>query len=219
MSGETVEKMPIRNIELSEEIPGAQSTIGFIHVDRRLNDTQCHLFFPVRGEGNAICTAIRNFVQAGAEEKKRMSIVSGGPFTPAKGAVREPAPPELFSLQIHRGDIVAKHVLGAGEFGEVYLATQKAKSKKTGKPVDVPRAVKTLKTGGATEADKNEFLREAMIMLAVGKHSNVVRMVGVAVQQAPWLVVLEFMRYSVWERGEERRMEERGVGWARGGWG
>ena len=33
-------------------------------------------------------------------------------------------------------------------------------------------------------------------MLAVGKHVNVVRMVGVAVQQAPWLVVLEFMRYG-----------------------
>ena len=66
-----------------------------------------------------------------------MSVVSGGPFTPAKDAKREAAPPELFKLQIHRGDIVAKHVLGAGEFGEVYLATQNAKSKKTGKPVEV----------------------------------------------------------------------------------
>ena len=196
MSGETVEKMPIRNIELSEEIPGGRSTIGLIHVDRRLNDTQCHLFFPMGREGNTICTAIRTFVQQGDAEKKRMSVVSGGPFTPAKDAKREAAPPELFKLQIHRGDIVAKHVLGAGEFGEVYLATQNAKSKKTGKPVEVPRAVKTLKTGGASEADKNEFLREAMIMLAVGKHANVVRMVGVAVQQAPWLVVLEFMRYG-----------------------
>jgi serine/threonine protein kinase len=86
-------------------------------------------------------------------------------------------------------------VLGAGEFGEVYLATQKGKSK-AGTAVEVPRAVKTLKTSGATAADKNEFLREALIMLAVGKHVNVVRMVGVAVQQAPWLVVLEFMRYG-----------------------
>jgi hypothetical protein len=109
MSGETVEKLPIRNIELAEEIPGGRSTVGMIHVDKVLNNTQCHLFYTGRGVGQALTKAIRSMVAAGEEEKKRMSVSTGGPFTPLPGAVRDPSPPELFALQIHRADIIPKH--------------------------------------------------------------------------------------------------------------
>jgi hypothetical protein len=39
-------------------------------------------------------------------------------------------------------------------------------------------------------------VREAVINLRVGDHDNVVRLIGVAVQQAPWLVVLEFVQFG-----------------------
>jgi serine/threonine protein kinase len=54
------------------------------------------------------------------------------------------------------------------------------------------RAVKRLR-GAATSDDRKEFLREAELMLDFD-HQNLVRLIGVAVQQKPWLVVLEYMR-------------------------
>ena len=38
-----------------------------------------------------------------------------------------------------------------------------------------------------------EFLREAEVMLDLS-HDNLVRLIGVAVQQRPWLCVLEYMQ-------------------------
>jgi hypothetical protein len=73
------------------------------------------------------------------------------------------------------------------------LATQLRK-RSDGKIVKTPRAVKTLKSNIADETAKKMFLRECLIMVAVGKHQHVVSMVGVAVQQAPWLVVLPFLK-------------------------
>ncbi len=47
----------------------------------------------------------------------------------------------------------------------------------------------------AGAGDRAEFLREAESMLEFD-HPNLVRLVGVAVQQRPWLCVLEFMRFG-----------------------
>ena len=54
------------------------------------------------------------------------------------------------------------------------------------------RAVKMLR-GAASAEDRVEFLREAELMVDFD-HQNLVRLIGVAVQQRPWLVVLEYMR-------------------------
>ena len=43
--------------------------------------------------------------------------------------------------------------------------------------------------------DRTEFLRESEIMLDLN-HPNLLRLVGVAVQQRPWLSVLEYMEVS-----------------------
>lgn len=42
---------------------------------------------------------------------------------------------------------------------------------------------------------QTEFLREAEIMIEFD-HPNLVRLIGVAVQQRPWLCVLEYMEVS-----------------------
>jgi hypothetical protein len=43
--------------------------------------------------------------------------------------------------------------------------------------------------------DKTLFIKEAMVMLQLS-HPNAVRMIGVSIQQKPWLCVLEFMFYG-----------------------
>jgi len=75
------------------------------------------------------------------------------------------------------------------EYGEVFLGLQSAVVRdKAGKStkIRVPRAVKM----ASNEQMKDDFVREALIMLQLGDHDNIVRMVGVAVQQSPWLVFL-----------------------------
>lgn len=55
-------------------------------------------------------------------------------------------------------------------------------------------AVKLLR-GGASVEDKKEFLREAESMINL-QHENLCSMLGVAVQQRPWLCVLEYLKYG-----------------------
>ena len=50
--------------------------------------------------------------------------------------------------------------------------------------------------GQADKKAKEEFMRECNMMLEIGEHPNVVQMVGVAVQQVPWLCVLEFQPFG-----------------------
>ena len=116
------------------------------------------------------------------------------PFV-AASAKREKAEGALFKKQIHRADLAAEKLLGAGQFGEVYLAFQKVKDKASGAVTEERRAVKMLK-GEADKKAKEEFMRECNMMLDIGEHPNVVQMVGVAVQQVPWLCVLEFQPYG-----------------------
>jgi len=87
-----------------------------------------------------------------------------------------------------------------GEYGQVYLALQSIEIKSDGKAkgpprVRVPRAVKMMRSA-ADEATKEEFIRETMNMVHIGDHQNVVRLIGVAVEEYPWLAVLEFVRYG-----------------------
>lgn len=82
-----------------------------------------------------------------------------------------------------------------GQFGEVYLALQAVKPGSGEDGGDSwRRAVKMLRNS-ATTADKTEFLREAETMLTFD-HPNLVRLIGVAVQQRPWLTVIEYMSVS-----------------------
>jgi len=93
-------------------------------------------------------------------------------------------------MQIHRADLKAERILGSGQFGEVYLAIQVTPNKR-----EIKRAVKMLKNGATPDA-KTEFVQECNMMVLAGKHPNIVQMVGVALQQPPWLCVLEFLPYG-----------------------
>jgi serine/threonine protein kinase len=94
--------------------------------------------------------------------------------------------------------VQALSIIGAGEYGEVYLAFQTVEGRTPEHKeisVTVPRAVKMMKSA-ATQQVKDEYCREAITMLKIGDHDNIVRLIGVAVQQAPWLMVLEFVQFG-----------------------
>eukprot|EP00039_Didymoeca_costata_P000313 m.45098 g.45098 ORF g.45098 m.45098 type:complete len:475 (+) comp10191_c0_seq1:295-1719(+) len=71
------------------------------------------------------------------------------------------------------------HLLGSGQFGEVYEGTYK----------DTKVAIKTLKN--TTEASVREFLAEAHVMTQM-KHQNLVLLIGVCTK-SPVMIVSEFM--------------------------
>lgn len=120
------------------------------------------------GPNNTARAALQALASAGVVlSKQQQEVLSGGggggggiaktnPFE-ATGE-RQAAPPRLYAKQIHRADIKAHKKIGAGQFGEVWLAEQAMHGKKK-KPV--MRAVKTLKAAAASATDRAEFVREA----------------------------------------------------------
>ncbi|EGD74912.1 TK/HMTK protein kinase [Salpingoeca rosetta] len=134
-----------------------------------------------------------SFGDAFAAFKEEVAKTGGNPFQPV--GEREAPPGALFKKQVHRVDLRPVKAIGAGQFGQVYLAWQTVAD---GQGEDggnmVRRAVKMLR-GGASNDDKEEFIKEATIMLDL-EHDNLVTLIGVAMQQRPWLMVLEFLEYG-----------------------
>uniref|UniRef100_A0A336MRU8 non-specific protein-tyrosine kinase n=1 Tax=Culicoides sonorensis TaxID=179676 RepID=A0A336MRU8_CULSO len=95
-----------------------------------------------------------------------------------------PLSPEPDEWEISRTDIVMKHKLGGGQYGEVYEAIWK----RYGNTV----AVKTLKEDTMALKD---FLEEAAIMKEM-KHPNLVQLIGVCTREPPFYIITEFMSHG-----------------------
>ncbi|XP_055610940.1 tyrosine-protein kinase Abl isoform X2 [Uranotaenia lowii] len=95
-----------------------------------------------------------------------------------------PLSPEPDEWEICRTDIVMKHKLGGGQYGEVYEAVWK----RYGNTV----AVKTLKEDTMALKD---FIEEAAIMKEM-KHPNLVQLIGVCTREPPFYIITEFMSHG-----------------------
>jgi abelson tyrosine-protein kinase 1 len=80
-----------------------------------------------------------------------------------------------------RTDIVMKHKLGGGQYGDVYEAVWKR--------YNATIAVKTLREDTMKLSD---FLEEAAIMKEM-RHPNLVQLLGVCTREPPFYIVTEFM--------------------------
>merc|ERR1719410_1589007 len=89
--------------------------------------------------------------------------------------------PEADEWEMDRTDIVMKHKLGGGQYGDVYEAIWKR--------YNVTIAVKTLREDTMKLSD---FLQEAAIMKEM-KHPNLVQLLGVCTREPPLYIVTEFM--------------------------
>jgi len=193
-TGEQINRFFIRSIPFTYEAPGRQGVFdkfALITKDPELGQVECHIVNVLKGYGHLLAEAIFFYIDQAEAIFNEKEVKAHNPFA-AQGE-RIASPPKLFAKQIHRADIEPVSVIGAGQFGEVWKGLQ-AMKQADGTIVKVQRAIKLLK-GGASTTDRNEFVREAEIMLDF-EHDNVLQLVGVAVQQSPWLTVLEFMCYG-----------------------
>ena len=169
---------------------------GMIMHNTRLNQSNCHLFWVNTGEGKTLHMQLsRSLKLADSEFGKGNKKPEKSVFTALEGYTREKAPDDLYRKQIRRGHLIADKCLGAGEYGEVYLATQtNVLERGSKKVISKQRAVKLLKAGADMSA-KEEFIRECQMLIQC-EGTGIVRMLGVAVQQPPWLCVLEYLEYG-----------------------
>lgn len=184
LTGEVIRNVFIRTISFTCVTGARKEIFGFISHDDRLGRVSCHLYeCGVRAYN--VCVAIGDAFKIAAAQ---FTEQKGNPFAPVDAA-REAVTGDLFGKQIHRGLLEPIRAVGAGQFGEVYLA-------KMG-PRDSSKLVVAVKMlrGAASITDKSEFLRESETMADL-EHANLVRLLGVAVQQRPWLCVLEYMQYG-----------------------
>lgn len=187
-SRDVINNVIIKAISYSTEIVGKKFELfAFIEVDDRRNTKTCHVYLcekGVKGIALEICNAVCTAFEKAVEEAKARA---GNPLLPM-GKIRDTVTGPLASVEIPRKDLVAVKAIGAGQFGKVFLATSSSDS-------SVRQAVKMLRSGAA-QGDKLEFLREAETMLTIGANPNIVKFVGAAVKQRPWLVVLEYCQYG-----------------------
>jgi hypothetical protein len=167
---------------------GGEEIIAVIEADDRLAVNNCY-FWACGMEGMAD-QAVKALGQAIEISRRRTAKKADDPFYP-DSFKKEPVPLALEKIQMEREELTAVEVLGAGQFGRVYLAVQSFDDDAT---ADVQRAVKLLRDGASVN-DKEEFTREAEIMTFLN-HRNIVQIVGTSMAYRPWLVVLEMMQYG-----------------------
>lgn len=107
---------------------------------------------------------------------------SGVPVTARSGALlRRAVPRETWEL--NNDDVQLLDKIGRGNFGDVY----KARLKTSGQEV----AVKTCRVA-LPEEQKRTFLQEGRILKQY-QHPNIVRLIGIAVQKQPIMIVMELV--------------------------
>eukprot|EP00051_Salpingoeca_urceolata_P028189 m.485515 g.485515 ORF g.485515 m.485515 type:complete len:765 (-) comp23861_c0_seq1:79-2373(-) len=183
LTGEIIGNVFIRNISFSATAGERRELFCFMARDERLSRVTCHVF-ECGVRANEVSNALGEAFKVASAEAK---AIEENPFK-AVGE-REPVSGELFRIQIHRSDLKAGRPVGAGQFGQVYLAEYSPQGSSP-----MPVAVKMLRRS-ASDSDRSEFLRESEVMLEL-QHPSLVRLLGVAIQQRPWLCVIEYMNYG-----------------------
>lgn len=182
-------RMFIEMIEFTTEIVGVKKGCIFALVVKEKRSDQsrriCHVFRVGPDESEKICAALGVAKQQATED---LQAREGNPFL-ASTKLTERVPPAFEPLELPRKGLTPMLALGAGEFGQVYLAKQEL-----GDGTTKQRAVKMLR-GGAAASDKELFCREISINARL-KHANIVEVVGTCMSSRPYLVVLELCRYG-----------------------
>ncbi|XP_044731798.1 tyrosine-protein kinase Abl isoform X2 [Chrysoperla carnea] len=165
----------------SESSPGQRS------ISLRYEGRVYHYRINEDNEGKVYVTAESKFNTL-AELVHHHSMLSDGLITQLLYPAPKHNKPTVFPLspepdewEINRTDIVMKHKLGGGQYGDVYEAVWKR--------YNMTVAVKTLKEDTMALKD---FLEEAAIMKEM-KHHNLVQLLGVCTREPPFYIITEFM--------------------------
>ena len=168
-------------------------TLVVVTNNKMTNFISVHHFFPLRSDNQGMVATIKDV--ASRAVGSYADLIADGPFAPAENAEISATPKDILKLSRDRSKLTAVARVAAGDFGEVWETKELVKDKTTGSVVTVKRAIKTLK-GAADDVTKAMFIRECKLMVKLGKHRNICRMTGVAMQQVPWLRIIEFAAYG-----------------------
>ncbi|XP_070542318.1 uncharacterized protein [Ptychodera flava] len=109
--------------------------------------------------------------------------------------------------EIQRSNLHIQNEIGRGNFGIVYKATADD-TVEDQMPITV--AVKMLKDN-ATAFEKDEFLREITTLQEIGKHANILGILGCCTLEEPYFLITEYMKYGdllhFLRRTKERRYQ------------
>lgn len=165
----------------SESSPGQRS------ISLRYEGRVYHYRINEDGDGKVFVTAESKFSTL-AELVHHHSMISDGLITQLLYPAPKHNKPTVFPLspepdewEINRTDIVMRHKLGGGQYGDVYEAVWIR--------YNMTVAVKTLKEDTMALKD---FLEEAAIMKEM-KHPNLVQLMGVCTREPPFYIITEFM--------------------------
>jgi hypothetical protein len=196
-TGEVMHFTYIRDISFSTHLHSGydrkhnpeHDIFAYIATDDRLSRVVCHLFKCPPGVARDITKTAAFAFRICIEEMQRVDQNNPFQATTKSHVDLSSLFPARFILS--RRDIKAIKILGAGQFGTVWLALQRLRD---GSGTSAHRAVKILRPN-AGEQDQEDFLREALTMTEL-EHEHLVRLIGVSVNHMPWLVVQEFMRFG-----------------------
>ncbi|EPB77890.1 protein tyrosine kinase [Ancylostoma ceylanicum] len=135
------------------------------------------------GYANGMWT-LKDISKPSLKELLDVLVQTSKPIPPSGVILKTPFPrPDYYFLHEH---ITVLKKLGHGEFGEVNLGRLKQKN---GEEVEV--AVKMIKGSRVKKAQLSAFFEEAKLMRRFD-HPNIVRFFGVAPQEEPIMIILEF---------------------------
>ncbi|XP_070562499.1 fibroblast growth factor receptor 2-like isoform X2 [Ptychodera flava] len=90
-----------------------------------------------------------------------------------------------------RNRLTLGKTLGEGAFGQVFEASAMGIMKKESNTTTTTCAVKMLKAD-ATERELNDLISEMEMMKQIGKHINIINLLGCCTQDGPLLVIVEY---------------------------
>ncbi|GBP91766.1 Tyrosine-protein kinase Abl [Eumeta japonica] len=176
----------IREFEMKVDVRESESSPGQRSISLRYEGRVYHYRINEDSDGKVYVTAESKFGTL-AELVHHHSILGDGLITQLLYPAPKHNKPTVFPLsppdewEIDRTDIIMKHKLGGGQYGDVYEALWK----RCGMVV----AVKTLKDDTMALKD---FLEEAAIMKEM-RHLNLVQLLGVCTREPPFYIITEFM--------------------------
>uniref|UniRef100_A0AAR2IPY9 Fibroblast growth factor receptor n=1 Tax=Pygocentrus nattereri TaxID=42514 RepID=A0AAR2IPY9_PYGNA len=144
------------------------------------------------------CSSVSSFKQVSLESNSSMNSntplvriarlsSSDGPMLPNVSELELPSDPKW---EFPRSKLTLGKALGEGCFGQVVMAEAIGIDKeKPNKPLTV--AVKMLKDDG-TDKDLSDLVSEMEMMKMIGKHKNIINLLGACTQDGPLYVLVEY---------------------------
>jgi hypothetical protein len=119
LSHEVMSSYTMKDVTFTSVAGKGGDIFAFVQKDDGLGTINCHMFKCAGERAYDITTSFRDAFTAFAEEQKKLG---GNPFQPH--GEREAPPGDLARKQVRRDDLVAIKPIGAGQFGQVFLANQ-----------------------------------------------------------------------------------------------